>query len=118
MQWTGNLAVHQLLEIVAYLAGGFVYATQRARRRDAIYGAIDDASRFTVIAGAAVGAMIGTRLLFWLCDPRLTLAHPEENASENGEQVKILASYDVKEKLDGQDATAWPSHRRARARDR
>ncbi|MEA2572242.1 MAG: phosphatidylglycerol---prolipoprotein diacylglyceryl transferase [Acidobacteriota bacterium] len=71
MQWTGNLAVHQLLEMLAYLAGGLVYATQRARRGDVI----DDTSRFTVIAGAAVGAMIGTRLLFWLCDPRLTLAH-------------------------------------------
>ena len=35
----------------------------------------------------------------------LALAHPKENASENGEQVKVLASYDVKEKLDGEDAT-------------
>lgn len=71
MQWTGNLAVHQLFEIAGYLAGGFVYATQRARRGDTV----DDASRANVIAGAAVGAMLGTRILFWLCDPRLTLAH-------------------------------------------
>src|SRR6516165_7204802 len=35
----------------------------------------------------------------------LTLAQPEKNGSENGEQVKVLASYDVKEKLDGKDAT-------------
>ena len=35
----------------------------------------------------------------------LALAHPKENASEKGEQVKVLASYDVKEKLDGKDAT-------------
>src|SRR5215471_18301864 len=34
-----------------------------------------------------------------------TLAHPHENASGNGEKVKVLASYDVKEKLDGKDAT-------------
>lgn len=34
----------------------------------------------------------------------LALAHPEENASESGEQVKVLATYDVKEKLDGEDA--------------
>jgi quercetin dioxygenase-like cupin family protein len=33
------------------------------------------------------------------------LADPEDNASENGEHVKVLASYDVKEKLDGKDAT-------------
>lgn len=35
----------------------------------------------------------------------LALAHPEDNASGNGEHVKVLASYDVKEKLDGKDAT-------------
>lgn len=35
----------------------------------------------------------------------LTFANPEEKASESGEQVKVLASYDVKEKLDGKDAT-------------
>lgn len=35
----------------------------------------------------------------------LTLAHPDESVSENGEHVKVLASYDVKEKLDGKDAT-------------
>jgi quercetin dioxygenase-like cupin family protein len=36
---------------------------------------------------------------------RLTLAHSDEKASEHGEQVKVLASYDVKEQLDGKDAT-------------
>ena len=36
---------------------------------------------------------------------RLTLAQPAEKASENGEHIKVLASYDVKEKLDGKDAT-------------
>jgi len=35
----------------------------------------------------------------------LTLAYSGENASGSGEQVKILASYDVKEKLDFKDAT-------------
>jgi quercetin dioxygenase-like cupin family protein len=35
----------------------------------------------------------------------VTLAHSQEHASGKGEQVKVLASYDVKEKLDGKDAT-------------
>src|SRR5262245_43576126 len=35
----------------------------------------------------------------------LTLAQSDENASSSGEQVKVLASYNVKEKLDGKDAT-------------
>ena len=47
------------------------------------------------IVGVAIGIGIAT----------LTLAHAKENASENGEHVKVLASYDVKEKLDGKDAT-------------
>jgi quercetin dioxygenase-like cupin family protein len=47
------------------------------------------------IVGGAIGFGIA----------RLTLAHPKENASEKGEQVKVLASYDVKEKFDGKDAT-------------
>ena len=36
---------------------------------------------------------------------RLTLAHSDEKTPENGEHVKVLASYDVKEQLDGKDAT-------------
>ena len=36
---------------------------------------------------------------------RLTFPHPQEKASEDGERVKVLNSYDVKEKLDGKDAT-------------
>jgi quercetin dioxygenase-like cupin family protein len=35
----------------------------------------------------------------------VTLAHPQEHPSGKGEQVKVLASYDLKEKLDGKDAT-------------
>lgn len=35
----------------------------------------------------------------------LAVAQPKNNAAETGEHVKVLASYDVKEKLDGKDAT-------------
>jgi quercetin dioxygenase-like cupin family protein len=45
-----------------------------------------------VIAGVAIGI------------DRLTLARSDENGAANGEHVKVLASYDVKEKLDGKDA--------------
>jgi len=44
-----------------------------------------------------VGVAIGTA--------RLTLADPEVKGSSNSEKVKVLASYDMKEKLDGKDAT-------------
>ena len=36
---------------------------------------------------------------------RLTLADPEEKHSGSGEQVQVLASYDVKEQVDGKEAT-------------
>lgn len=34
----------------------------------------------------------------------LLLAQPKDNAHGDGEQVKVLATYDVKEKLDGKEA--------------
>jgi quercetin dioxygenase-like cupin family protein len=46
-----------------------------------------------IVIGVAIGIV------------RLTVAHSEGKDSENGEHVKVLASYDVKEKLDGKDAT-------------
>jgi quercetin dioxygenase-like cupin family protein len=47
----------------------------------------------TLVVGVAIGIA------------SLALAIPEDKHSDNGEKVKILASYDVKEKLDGKDAT-------------
>jgi hypothetical protein len=46
------------------------------------------------VVGVAIGIGIA----------RLTLAHAKETASKNGEHVKVLASYDLKEKLDGKGA--------------
>lgn len=71
MRWTGSFAVHQLFEIAGYVLGMTTYAVQRARRGDVI----SDESRVTVLAGAALGAMMGARLLFWLCEPAVTAAH-------------------------------------------
>ena len=65
MQWTGNLRVHFAFEVLGYLAGAAVYLAARTRRRDPI----PDHNRATVLAGAAFGAAIGTRLLFVLCEP-------------------------------------------------
>jgi prolipoprotein diacylglyceryltransferase len=69
MQWTGNLRVHFVFEVLGYLAGVAVYATTRTRTGDAL----SDRERASVLVGAALGAAIGTRLLFVLCDlSRLT----------------------------------------------
>jgi len=69
MHWTGNPSVHFAFEVAGYVAAAVLYTIVRQRRGDAI----TDHARAFVLAGAALGAMIGTRLLFWLCDPALTL---------------------------------------------
>jgi prolipoprotein diacylglyceryltransferase len=63
------LLLHAFFETLGYVAAGLVYA--RLKRHDVLA----QETRWTVIAGAAVGAAIGSRLLFWLCRPSLTLAH-------------------------------------------
>jgi len=69
----GQLTVHPhwVLETLGYLAAFRVYLWMRKRRGDAV----DDFSRWWVIAAAAAGAAVGSRALYWLEDPRLTLQH-------------------------------------------
>jgi prolipoprotein diacylglyceryltransferase len=65
MQWTGNLRVHLAFEILGYVAGAAVYLISRIRRGDVV----PDADRASVLTGAALGAGIGARLLFFLSMP-------------------------------------------------
>jgi phosphatidylglycerol:prolipoprotein diacylglycerol transferase len=58
-----------LLEGLGYLAAAVVYVRLRARRGDAI----GDTLRLDVIAGAVVGAALGSRLLAALAQPPVTL---------------------------------------------
>ena len=67
----GPAALHFAFETLGYFTGVSVYTVQRRRRGDAI----SDGARIDVLIGAALGAAIGSRLLFWFCDPRLTLAN-------------------------------------------
>jgi prolipoprotein diacylglyceryltransferase len=66
---TVRLPAHLLFEALAYTVGFEVYRRARARQGDHL----SDATRWTVIAAAAIGAAIGSRALFWLEDPRLTI---------------------------------------------
>jgi prolipoprotein diacylglyceryltransferase len=50
---------HPVLEAAAYVAGYLVFRHERARRGDIV----DESQRWTVLAGAAVGALAGSRLL-------------------------------------------------------
>jgi phosphatidylglycerol:prolipoprotein diacylglycerol transferase len=66
-----RLHPHWVLETLAYAVGFRVYLWLRRRTGDAI----GDADRWWVIAAAAMGAVAGSKILYWFEDPRLTLAH-------------------------------------------
>src|SRR5215212_258148 len=63
--------VHTVFETLAYLAAVLVYLAVRKRQGDVI----GERDRISVFAGALVGAALGTRLLFLLCNPAVTLEH-------------------------------------------
>ena len=56
---------HLALEVLAYAAGFRLFLWLRKRQGDAI----PEVTRITVIAGAAIGAALGSKLLFVLIDP-------------------------------------------------
>jgi phosphatidylglycerol---prolipoprotein diacylglyceryl transferase len=62
---------HLVFEIAAYAVAFRVYLRMRRRCGDAL----EDTNRWWVIAAAAMGAVAGSKVLYWLEDPRLTLAH-------------------------------------------
>lgn len=62
---------HLLFETLAYLCAYQLYRLLRRRYGDSI----SSSNRWSVIAAAAVGAALGSKLLFFLEDPKLTLAH-------------------------------------------
>jgi phosphatidylglycerol:prolipoprotein diacylglycerol transferase len=67
----GPLALHPhwVFEGLAYFLGSRVYLWLKARQGDPIAAA----DRWSIVAAAAVGAAIGSKLLYWLSDPALTL---------------------------------------------
>lgn len=69
----GSLTVHPhpVFEMLGYVAGFCVYLVLRRRAGDAL----DDTNRWWIIAAAAMGAVAGSRMLYWFEDPQLTLAH-------------------------------------------
>ncbi len=62
---------HWFFETFAYAVSFRVYLQLRRRQGDAI----PDADRWWVIAAAAMGAVVGSKLLYWFEDPSATLRH-------------------------------------------
>jgi prolipoprotein diacylglyceryltransferase len=69
----GRFAVHPHLffELLAYTVATQAYYAARRRLGDHVSAA----DRWSLTAAAILGALIGSRALFWLEDPRQTLAH-------------------------------------------
>jgi phosphatidylglycerol:prolipoprotein diacylglycerol transferase len=86
MAWL-RLHPHWVLEMLAYAAGFRVYLWLRRRDGDAI----DDVGRWWVIAAAAMGAVAGSKILYWLEDPSLTFAHRSDLASLAGGKTIVGA---------------------------
>jgi phosphatidylglycerol---prolipoprotein diacylglyceryl transferase len=69
-----ELQLHWLFETIAYVVGFRLYLWQRRRRGDVI----GDGPRWSIVAAAIAGAAIGSKLLYWLEDPALTLQHAND----------------------------------------
>jgi phosphatidylglycerol:prolipoprotein diacylglycerol transferase len=67
---------HAILEFLAYAVGFRLFLFLRSRWGDAV----PERVRLSVVVGAAVGAALGSKLLFWLQVPSLTLAHVHDPA--------------------------------------
>jgi prolipoprotein diacylglyceryltransferase len=64
-----RLHPHWVFETLAYFLGYRLYLRSRARSGDHVSGS----NRLWIVAAAAIGAAIGSKLLYWLENPALTL---------------------------------------------
>jgi prolipoprotein diacylglyceryltransferase len=71
-----RLHPHLVFETAAYAIAFWVYLLLRKRTGDLL----DDGNRWWMIAAAAMGAVVGSKVLYWFEDPALTLAHWREPA--------------------------------------
>jgi phosphatidylglycerol:prolipoprotein diacylglycerol transferase len=67
---------HVLFEALAYAVGFRIYVALRRKYGDVI----SQSQRWSIIAAAAVGAAVGSRMLFWCENPGLTATHWHEVA--------------------------------------
>jgi len=71
-----KLHPHLVFETLAYAVAFRVYLAMRKRQGDAL----DDGNRWWIIAAAAMGAVVGCKVLYWFEDPAATLAHWRDSA--------------------------------------
>lgn len=91
------MTIHALLEIAGSTAGVVLYARLRAKEGDPV----SDQARLTVLIGAAFGAMLGARLLWWLGEPGLPLAQILSGKTIVGGLLGGLIGVELAKKLRG-----------------
>ncbi|HJT24156.1 MAG TPA: diacylglyceryl transferase, partial [bacterium] len=69
----GSIQIHPhlLLEGTAYLSGLLLYFKNRGKNPEGL----NQSQRLWIGTAALVGAALGSKILFWFCDPALTLDH-------------------------------------------
>ncbi|MEO5924123.1 MAG: prolipoprotein diacylglyceryl transferase family protein [Bryobacteraceae bacterium] len=65
-----QISAHGFFEAAAYLVGGWLYNSQRKQSGDVV----SDSERSSVLVAAVLGALVGSKLLYYVEDPMLTLA--------------------------------------------
>lgn len=63
--------IHLVFEVLAYAVATSVYLLRRRRFGDPLA----ESTRWTIVAAAAIGAALGSKLLSWLVDPAELAAH-------------------------------------------
>jgi phosphatidylglycerol---prolipoprotein diacylglyceryl transferase len=89
--------VHTAFEVAGNMAGAAVYAFLRRRQGDPV----DDRARLWVLAGAAIGALLGARLLWWIGEPGLPLSQLFAGKTVVGGLLGGLIGVELTKKLIG-----------------
>lgn len=89
--------MHTLFEVAGSTAGVLLYARLRAKQGDPV----SDRARLTVLIGAAIGAMLGARLLWWIGEPHLSFAHILSGKTIVGGLLGGLIGVEIAKKIAG-----------------
>ena len=78
-----KLHPHVVFESLAYTIGFLTFRLLKKRLTDPVPQGI----RWSIIAAAAAGAVIGSKILYWLEDPAILLAHPDAQTLLGGKSI-------------------------------
>jgi prolipoprotein diacylglyceryltransferase len=83
----GSIQIHPHLffESLSYLTG-FLFLFLNPQKQPSPY---DAKQRLWLIAGALMGAALGSKILFWFCDPPTSLAHWNDLAYLQGGKTVV-----------------------------